>query len=510
MLADARRWSNVGKRRGSDTRAWLNCASTAFRALGTLQTEIGVEAATLATQCTYEFLGPAIGNPARRWMEGETQIGDAKVIVEFRQLSPYLRGPVALVRAADVSMGVFDGERFASTGFGVPLVAVTPRCADQPLCKLLPREGVFRPATAWVEPTSTEPDAPVRLVVADALKLGSITVEAASYPLAVDTSAFYALGASMSSLRRLGIWGLLGGDEVGRRAGVYILDEYDPAKRPIVMIHGLGSNPIAWAKLSNAIWGDPELRMRFQVWHVVHQTDAPLLVARRRIRSYLDEAWNALDPDGDDPAHSAMLLVGHSMGGVVARLLCTDSGDVLWSAAFTMPPEEIRADPARIASIESIFRFRAYPGISRAIFLAAPHGGSPSAERWFGKLSRVLVGRGVPELDGLRDFALDYPEAVRPELLKTYQKANFNSISTLQISQPVRRAGQSLMPVSGIPYHTIAGVLRGRTPETDGVVPFTSAYLPGAVSTLRVESGHNLYANRDAIAEVLRILRDEG
>jgi hypothetical protein len=108
----------------------------------------------------------------------------------------------------------------------------------------------------------------------------------------------------------------------------------------------------------------------------------------------------------------------------------------------------------------------------------------------------------------LREFALDYPEAVQPALLRSYQKANFNSISTLQISQPVRRAGQSLMPVAGIPYHTIAGVLPGRISESDGLVPFTSAYLQGAESTLRVTSGHKLYENREVIEEVLRILRD--
>ena len=507
VLADAQRWSSIGKRRRSDTRAWLNCAAIAYHALGARRPEIGAEAAELATYCTSEFLGQAIGNPARRWSEGETSVGHVRLVVEFRQLSPYLHGPIALVRAGDVPMGVFDGDRFSTAGFGVPLAVVTPRCADRPLCQLLPREGVFRSATAWIEPGGPQPGAMARLIVADALKVGSMSIGDARYPLAVDTSAFYALGAGMSALRRLGILGLIGGNEVGRRAGVYILEEYDPAKRPVVMIHGLGSNPIAWARLSNAIWGDADLRTRYQVWHVVYQTDAPLLVTRYRIRNYLDLAWRVLDPEGDDPARSGMVVVGHSMGGVVARLLCVDSGDALWLAAFTSLPEQMRPDPERIALLESIFRFRAYPGISRAIFLAAPHRGSPSAESWFGRLSRVLVGRGVPELETLREFALDHPEAVRPELLKSYQKANFNSISTLQISQPVRRAGQALMPGVGIPYHTIAGVLTDRVPETDGVVPFSSAYLPEAVSTLRVASGHKIYANQEAVAEVLRILR---
>ena len=80
-------------------------------------------------------------------------------------------------------------------------------------------------------------------------------------PLAIDTSAAYVAGARTSKLGRLGIWGLLGGDEVGRRAGLYLLEDYDPSKRPLVMIHGLGSSPLIWQRLSNAVWAAPHLRV---------------------------------------------------------------------------------------------------------------------------------------------------------------------------------------------------------------------------------------------------------
>ena len=51
--------------------------------------------------------------------------------------------------------------------------------------------------------------------------------------------------------------------------------------------------------------------------------------------------------------------------------------------------------------------------------------------------------------------------------------------------------------------------LLGRQPETDGVVPLASALLPGAASTLVVESNHKLYESDEAVAEVLRILRED-
>ena len=506
-LAEARRWQKRAIADDGNLRLWLNCATAAYRALDSDPSTGGNEAAELASHCASGFLGKAAKRGSRTWPEGLTRIGGVDMVVEFRQLSSYLDGPISVTRSQDVSTRMYGGEQFSIAGFGVPVVVMTPRCRDRPICELLPPEGVFRPATAWIEAGADRSSSVPRLVIADALKADPLIINDRPYSLAMDPSSFYAMGAGISALNRLAIWGLIGGDEIGRRAGVYLLDEYDPDKRPIVMIHGLGSSPLAWARLSNAIWGNADLRRRFQVWHVVYQTNAPLLVTRNRIEAYLNNAWSVLDPERNDPARSGMILIGHSMGGMVARLLCVDSGEVLWSSAFTAPPELMHADQERIAELESIFIFKPYPGVSRAIFMAAPHRGSPSAESWFGKSFRLVVGRRVPELQALRSFAIDYPDLVRPELRETYQKANFNSISTLQISQPVRRAGESLLPVAGIPYHTIAGVLPGRAPETDGVVPFSSAFLPAATSTLQVASDHKVYENPEAIAETLRILR---
>jgi hypothetical protein len=45
-------------------------------------------------------------------------------------------------------------------------------------------------------------------------------------------------------------------------------------------------------------------------------------------------------------------------------------------------------------------------------------------------------------------------------------------------------------------------------PPGDGVVPLESALLPGSASTLVIDSGHNVHMHPQAIAEVLRILRE--
>ena len=512
FLIEAHSWADWARRQQAERTAiepWSRCAAIAYRAMGAADRAVATEAATLATDCTDAFFGLVLQGSTRRWSEGPTRIAGLEMTLEFRKLSSYLEGPLTLIRAQDVPATVFGGQRFVSRGFGVPLAVMTPRCDDRELCKLLPREGVFRSATAWFESTTGGDTSKPRLVIADPLASGPLVVGNRRYPLALDTSAFHAREVETSDLRRLSVWGLLGGDEMGRRAGLYLLEDYDPNKRPVVMIHGLGSSPIAWARLSNALWGAADLRARFQVWHMVYQTDAPLLVTRRRMQGYLDTAWNVLDPEGDDPARSGMVLIGHSLGGVISRMLCVNSGDVLWSAAFTVPPEALRGDPADLELMHSVFRFEPYPGVSRAIFLAAPHRGSPRADEWLGRLFRKLVGRRVPELQALRRLTLENPEAVREELRESYLQASVNSITSLQSLQPVRRAGETLMPVAGIRYHTIAGALPGRKPETDGIVPLASALLPGAASTLVVESDHQVYENDAAVAEVLRILRED-
>jgi pimeloyl-ACP methyl ester carboxylesterase len=487
---------------------WLRCAENAYRSIELASPNSTEITAQLATRCTNEFLSLALKNN-HQFNSGPMKAGNTNLIVEFRQLSPYVNAPISIIRASEVSMKLFDGHRFSNSGFGVAIAAISPRCENTPLCKLLPKEGVFRPMTAWIEADQLNTEGTPHLVMSDTDKNNIVQIGQNFIPLATDTSAPYANGLKTSALRRLGIFGLFGGRELANREGVYLLEDYDPNKRPIVMIHGLGSSPFVWARMTNAILGDPDLHAKYQVWHIVYQTNAPLLITRLRIQKYLDAAWQTLDPEGDDPARSHMVFIGHSLGGVVTRLLCADSKDILWDAAFLVPPESLQVDVQARSVVEGTFRFKPYPGIVRAIFIAAPHHGAPTADRWIGRFARTLVGKRTPEVQALKRLTQQNPAAVREELRDTYLHARLNSISTLQTTQPVRLAGQSLLPAAGIFYHTIAGVLPGKAPESDGAVPLSSTALPNTASTLVVSSDHSVPEKDAAIAEVIRILRED-
>jgi hypothetical protein len=481
--------------RASDAAAgWVRCAVSAHGALAATSQAIGKQASALATHCTDRLLESALRQRSRRWSEGPTQIDGTTLTVEFRQLSPALRGPLTMVRAQDVPMQMFGGERFARPGLGVPLALVTTALRG---CARVPFVAAGRrvPLGDGVDRTGVEDSAPPRLVIGDPVAIGSLTQGTWHYPLAEDTSAFFAYGAGTSKLPRLAIWGLLGGHEVGTPSRPLPAGGLRPLQASDRDDPRTGQQSIDWARLSNAIWGDPLLRSQFQVWHVVYQTNAPLLVIRHRVKGYLDEGWRVLDPEGDDPARNGMVLIGHSLGGVVSRLLSVDSGEVLWSVGFTEPVSSLKGDPGDLRSIDEVFHFTAYPGISRAIFMASPHRGSPTAGSFIGRFMRVLVGRRAPELEALNRVARDNPEAVTDLMRPIFTRSRLNSIATLQPLQPVRRAGETLMPGPGIPYHTIAGVKPGSRPESDGVVPLASAIIPGAQSTLVISSEHNVQEN---------------
>ena len=159
-------------------------------------------------------------------------------------------------------------------------------------------------------------------------------------PVAADYTTPYADLLARSELRMIGR--CFNPGTRGRR-GLYLMEPYNPAKTPVVLVHGLASSPFAWRELTNTIFGRPELRDRFQVWHYFYPTGAPYLYAGRMFRETLTRALHELDPRGKDAASSDVVLIGHSMGGLLAKTAVANAGTRVWDAAFSVPPERLDA-----------------------------------------------------------------------------------------------------------------------------------------------------------------------
>lgn len=490
--------------------AWLYCATLAHDAMAADQAKTKTAAGLLATQCSRAFFDLVAQGAPVQVTAGHLLLGGITLRVEFRGMPDSLAKSIYLEPADQVSMDPLDGARHHQAGFGVPMVAFSLPCSDRPICRLYTPEGVFRPATLWLEApsaTGAPDDAPV-LVVQNPLQQPEHVAGANRYALAEDVSAPFAQLLERTRLKRLAWWGMIGGAEIGKRSGLFLLDDYDPNKTPIIMIHGVAGSPLIWARLSNAIMGDPQLHRRYQIWHVVYQSNAPLLVERYRVQRYMDDAWRALDPDGHAPARQGVVLIGHSMGGVIARLLCAQSTPDVWSAAFTAPMDSLHANASDLATLKNVFEFKPYTGVDEIIFMAAPQHGSPAADGLLGRLVGLLAWRHIEEMAGIMRIAAENPAALQPAIAAMFQTGHITSITSLRPDEPVSLADEKLMPTAGVRYDTIAGVLHGVKPPGDGYVPLSSALLPGSATTLVVHSDHKVPNNPEAIADVLNILRE--
>ena len=105
------------------------------------------------------------------------------------------------------------------------------------------------------------------------------------------------------------------------------------------MIHGLQDTPATWAPLINELRSDSQIDQRYQFWVYNYPSGYPFPYSAELLRKELDRV------DKTYPDHNKIILIGHSMGGLVSRLMVTDSNLVLWNSYFAKPPEEVQIDP---------------------------------------------------------------------------------------------------------------------------------------------------------------------
>ncbi|WP_052765015.1 esterase/lipase family protein [Xanthomonas pisi] len=285
---------------------------------------------------------------------------------------------------------------------------------------------------------------------------------------------------------------------------VFMLQPYDPNRRVLLLLHGLASSPEAWVNMANEVLGDAALRERYQIWLVYYPTNLPLPYNHIAVRRTIETTLQHFDPAGNNAASHGMVLVGHSMGGILARLMVSSSrGDTLWLRLFgDLSPDSDRVARAR-RKLGPMLEFTAMPSVGRAVFIAAPHRGTPAADgmlagvvRRFVVLPATLLGRFADVMD---------VAGTRPDRLPT-------SMDNLRDSDPFIQAAAELSISPNVPYHSIIArrTLHGPLASSgDGFVPYRSAHLDGARSEKVILSGHSVQETPAAILEIRRILRQD-
>ncbi len=278
------------------------------------------------------------------------------------------------------------------------------------------------------------------------------------------------------------------------RTGLYLLEPYDPDQIPVVFIHGLLSIPQMWRPTINAIDSDPELRGHFQFWVFAYPTGNPILLSALRLRESLTRIYQLY------PRTKGMILVGHSMGGLVARMQSVRSERVLWNAVFGQNSDRLYATLPPDSLVKKALIFDPNPHVSRIVFICVPHRGSYLATNWIGSLGVSLIRLPVTVISRVELVILS------PLLRDLGFKRLPTGINGLSPRSPVLRSLDTL-PIA-VPYYSIIGDRgRGDTPNSsDGVVPYWSAHLDGAQSELIVPGPHGSFALPQTITELKRIL----
>jgi len=339
----------------------------------------------------------------------------------------------------------------------------------------------------------------------------TVELQGQRVPLAGNFTAAYGLWLAQSGFATESLRTLFGRGAGIREPHIYLMQPYDPNRRIIFMLHGLGSSPEAWVNLANEIMGDPEMRRHYQVWSVYYPTNAPIALNRYTVGNAFNQTLDHFDPGRTAPATHGMVFIGHSMGGVIARLMLSNSGEVLWNDAvrrFNLRGERLQRVQARLGPL---LRFAPQPDVERAIFLASPHQGTDIAGDRLGRLIGRLVRLPLTILGKFEEVFLALQDAGEPGAKPKAPRIG-NSIDNLKASDPFIRASAALPLAPGLRYHSIIARRKaeGSLAESDdGLVPYWSAHLDGALSEKVVVSGHSVQETPEAVLEVRRILRQD-
>lgn len=391
----------------------------------------------------------------------------------------------------DIS-GSYVEDREIKDGLGAPLVA--KRVADQ-AHENAPTPHFYYDVTAVARFEGSR----CVLALEYPLKTETVRIGRRTFPLAADYTAPLAMMLVEMHPEKLGMPRLLHPAKFADTTRISRLEPFDPNKTVVLVVHGLMSSPATWFPLINRLRSDEELRRKYQFWFFSYPSGYPYSYSASLMRHELDAAEQRY------PMRKKMVVIGHSMGGCISRLLITDSERRIWNQMFTVPPEDMDLTPEHkhILTESTIFAHR--PEIGRVILISAPLRGADKAAGWMGKLGSRLVKLPSDMLSIGKEEARYEKVAAGHRHLDRFP----DSVDTLSPDNDFVRALNTVPIKSGIPYHTIAGDRgKGDAPNSsDGLVPYWSSHLPDAHSEKIVASHHNAQQNPEAIEEVIRILK---
>ena len=411
--------------------------------------------------------------------------------------------------------------RYHTYGLGVPLIAVHQQHDHDEL----PSEQYYPPSltlplTAFCEAACNADghldhgdSRTVTLSVFDPLEKTYLQVADRTVPLESDITIplAYRLNDPLLNTGVLETISMFNPDVISELYGLMLTEPYDESKIPVIFVHGLWSSPITWLEMYNDLRAIPELRSRYQFWFYAYPTGQAFWRSAQQMRYDLAQLKQNLDPQGTSDALTQMVLIGHSMGGLVSRLQTIDSEDHFWQLVSKTEFDRWRGDREALERLRETFFFDANPNVKRVITMASPHEGSRLANnltRWAGQKFFTLPANSTADF---RKLANTNSEYVIDRALLT---AN-TSIDSLSPGSSFIRVMNLLEPSQDVHYHNVVGNVPrdkwltkvGVYEDGDGVVSLASGRGIEAESEIEVLAEHQeVHQHPQSILEVRRIL----
>ena len=409
-------------------------------------------------------------------------------------------------------------------GMGIPLTGLAPRGGSRPHANVLKDNGNVHTLTAILDFDRMVDGKPtlrtIPRLMNEHIFIGKNKVR---QPLAANFSVPIALFWKLSDADGTELLGAFRPKKAINTMGLYFSEPYDPRKIPVVFTHGLMSGPATFANLTNRLLVDPVIRENYQFWFFGYPSGLAWTIPASRQRQALKELMQEYNPRGTSREMNNIVMVGHSMGGLITRFNNSTKPWTLMKGVFELSPETFEGmtlenwkkgmaplhyDEQTLERLQNNFIFSPPQGVTRIVYMATPHRGSTFADNWIGRLGQRLID--LPS-DMLEEVTRIATLSRGMFLLNPLQlKDELPSIRQLSPNSSLVKYMSELRGSPNVPVHSIIGD-RGRndTPNSsDGVVKYHSSHLDWSASEKIVPSGHSVQDDPASAVELRRILRE--
>jgi len=398
------------------------------------------------------------------------------------------------------------GDRHTEDGLGVPVVGWKKTAEEgEPRWEFEPPTGVPLNLTAVLRFSN---GAAPQWVFRYPGRAKTEPVGSHPVKLAADWSAPSAFYWHMSDLDDFDLEKVFLPSRFSDETALYVSSPYDPKRIPLVMVHGLNSSPGTFKRLYNELNREPWFRENYQVWFFSYPTGNNWTYTAARFRFALKLADKYARAHGPVDRWEKMVVIGHSMGGVITQASLKNPGDRIYSAFEDRPLDQLVSNQKTRDAVKALVMYEPVDTPDRVIFMAAPHRGSPMADRFFSNLMTKLIRLPKTMTVNLVDFTLnDFASLMTKG--ETSSKGWFTSIGSLSPSYPPYEALDDVPFRNGVKIHSVIGDRgKGDTPDSsDGIVPYWSSHLDNVESELIVPSNHSVQNSPATAVETKRILK---